>query len=158
MPNPTDYIYVPLPVDLYAELIRRSDRSNVAIYIENQVRDFLDSTEGDPMIWSAEYIEKHAEKQDEKFIERYGNPVRGYQWQNVFLPNGTQVRMTYRGTAHHAEICHEKLVFAGDSLTPSEFASQVANNTSRNAWRDIFIKFPGEGGWKFADELRRSGR
>jgi hypothetical protein len=157
MATPTDYIYVPLPVDLYAELIRRSGRSNVAIYIENQVREFLDFTEGNPDIWSAEYIEKHAEQLDDDFEEKYGNPTRGYQWQNVFLPNGSQIRMTYSGEYSYAEIRNEKLLFNEESMTPSEFAKKVANNTSRNAWRDIYVRFAGEGSWKFANNLRRKG-
>ena len=157
-PTPTDYVYVPVLADLYAELVRRSGRSNVAIYIENQVRDFLDSTEGDPDIWCSEYIERHVEKQSDRFEEEYGYPTRGYQWQAVFLPNGSQVRMTYRGEAVHAEIRHEKLLHDGESISPSEFARRVANNTSRNAWRDIYVKFPGESAWKFADDLRRGKR
>ncbi|MBO0333495.1 hypothetical protein J0X12_07715 [Sneathiella sp. CAU 1612] len=154
MTQPTDYIYVPLHVDLYAELVRRSGRANVANYIENQIEGFLEATEGDPNIWSAEYIEKHTEQQDEEYLDKYGNPNRGFQWQKVFLPNGTRIRMTYRGTHYYAEVHHEKLLFNGDSVTPSEFARKVANNTSRNAWRDIYINFPGEGGWKFANDLR----
>ena len=156
MEKPTDYIYVPLPVELYAELIRRSGRSNVSIYIENQVRDFLDVTEGDPMIWSAEYREKHADELDHQFQERFGSATRGYQWQSVFLPNGTKVRMQYRGSDTYGEIRHQKLFLENDAVSPSEFASRVANNTSRNAWRDIYVQFPGDADWKFADGLRRA--
>lgn len=153
--HPTDYIYVPLPVELYAELVRRSGRDNVAGYIESQVEDFLNVTEGDPRIWSSDYVEKYAEAQDDDFWAKFGNPSRGYQWQNVFLPNGSQVRMTYRSEATYGEVRHEKLYFDDETMTPSEFARRVANNTSRNAWRDLYIQFPGEGGWKFADDLRR---
>jgi hypothetical protein len=153
--DPTEFIYIPLRADLYAELIKRSGQSNVHIYVQNQVESFLDTTEGDPMIWSAEYIERHAEAEGARFIAKYGNPSRGYQWQNVYLPNGTQIRMTYRGEATYGEIRKEKLFSGKDSLSPSEFARRVASNTSRNAWRDIYIKFPGDGGWKFADDLRR---
>lgn len=156
--TPTDYVYVPVPADLYAELIRRSGSSKVAIYFENQMRDFLDTTEGDPNIWSCEYIESHISKMNDKFVEEFGEPTRGYQWQSVFLPNGTGLKMTYRGEAHHAAIKNEKLIFQEESLSPSEFASKVANNTSRNAWRDIYIKFPSDSGWKFADDLRRMKR
>ncbi|KFE36588.1 hypothetical protein [Thioclava atlantica] len=153
--QPTDFVYVPISAAIYAELIRRSGRDNVAIYIENQVQDFLDSTEGDPDIWSAAYIERHAKDLSDQFAEEYGEPTRGYQWQNVFLPNGTSIRMTYRGDARHAEIRHEKLIYGKESMSPSEFASRVASNTSRNAWRDIYVKFPGDSGWTFADDLRR---
>lgn len=156
MSNPTDYIYVPLKVELYAELVRRSGQANVANYVESQVADFLNATEGDPDIWSAEYIDKHHDKTDQEFLDSFGNPTRGIQWGQLFLPNGTQIRMTYSGDAHYGEIRHEKLVLENEAVTPSEFASRVANNTSRNAWRDLYIKFPGKGTWKLADDLRRT--
>ncbi|MFV1602326.1 MULTISPECIES: hypothetical protein [unclassified Phaeobacter] len=156
--NPTDYVYVPLRADLYAELIRRSGRSDVSVYVENQVQDFLEATKSDPSIWSAEYIERQAQDTDQEFITKYGNPSRGYQWQSLFLPNGSQVRMTYRGEAHYAFIQHERLRFGSHDMSPSEFARSVANNTNRNAWRDIYVQFPGEADWKFADDLRRQGK
>jgi hypothetical protein len=153
--KPTDFIYVPLHVDLYAELVNRSGSADVSGFIEHSVESFLDRTEGDAGIWSSEYIEKLAVAEDDGFYEKYGDPNRGYQWQNVYLPNGTQVRMTYRGEATYGEIRNEKLYLDEVSMSPSEFARHVANNTSRNAWRDIYVKFPGDGGWKFADDLRR---
>lgn len=152
--KPTDFIYVPLRADLYAELIRRSGRSDVSIYIENQIEDFLEITRGNPDIWSSEYIERLAAQDDGDFQEKYGDPGRGYQWQKVFLPNGTKLRMTYRGDSSYGEIRHDELFLENESMSPSEFASRIANNTSRNAWRDIYVKFPGAGAWKFADDLR----
>lgn len=154
----TSYIFVPLHVKLYAELIQRSGKADVSVYINNIVTDFLDRTEGDAQIWSSEYIEKIAEKQDEEFVDRYGDPSRGYQWQTVYLPNGTQIRMTYRGDSTYGEVRHGKLFLGEESMSPSEFARHVANNTSRNAWRDIYVKFPGDGGWLLADDLRRQNR
>ena len=158
--KPTDYIYVPLQVELYADLVRRSGKTDVSGFIEHSVGSFLERTEGDPGIWSAEYIEKLAEKEDEAFWEEYGDPGRGYQWQTVFLPNGTKVRMSYRGQESYAEIRHGRLCHDEESMSPSQFARRVAKGasgkgTSRNAWRDLYIKFSGEGSWKLADSLRR---
>lgn len=154
----TDYVYVPLPASLYAELILRSGKANIAPYIESQISSFLDATEGDPDFWSADYIEKLSDRDDDEFWKQFGNPSRGYQWQNVFLSNGTKLRMSYKGTAYYAEIRHEKLLFNGEMMSPSQFARGVANNTSRNAWNDIFVQFPGDAGWKSSDDLRRQDR
>ena len=156
--NPTDYVFVPLHVKFYEALVRRSGRADVSGFIEHSVESFLDRTEGDPDIWSEEYFEKLAEGEDEAFREKYGDPGRGYQWQILFLPNGTQIRMTYGGQDTYAEIRHEKLRLGEESMSPSQFASRVADDTSRNAWRDLYVKFPGEGSWKFADSLRRQSR
>ena len=152
--KPTDYIYVPLRVDLYAELIRRSGRSDVSIYIQNQIDDFLESTKGDPNIWTASYIESLAGQEEDEFLKKFGSPSRGYQWQSVFLPNGTKVRMLYRGDYSYGEVRHGKLYLGDNSLSPSEFARQVASNTSRNAWRDISVQFLGDASWRLADDLR----
>ena len=152
--NPTDYVFVPLPTELYAEFIRRSGKADMSHLIHYVVQDYFDRTEGDPIIWSEEYIEKFADEQDEAFREKYGDPGRGYQWQTLFLPNGTQIRMTYGGEDSYAEVRHGRLFYGDESLSPSQFAGKVARYTSRNAWRDLHIKFPGDGSWILADYLR----
>ena len=152
--GPTDYIYVPLNVELYANLVRRSGNADVSGYIEHSVESFLERTEGDPDIWSTEYIGKLVDEEDDVFIEKYGDPGRGYQWGTVFLPNGTQVRMSYKGQDTYAEICHDRLCCGEESMSPSQFARHVAENTNRNAWRDLYIKFPGDASWLLADSLR----
>ena len=48
------------------------------------------------------------EESTEILPEKYGDPGRGYQWQSVFLPNGTTIRMTYRGRNSYAEVRHEE--------------------------------------------------
>ena len=152
--EPTDYIYVPLHVELYADLVRRSGDADVSHFIAHSVESFLERTEGDPNIWSAEHIEKLADEEDEAFQEKYGDPERGYQWGTVFLPNGTKVRMSYKGQDTYAEIRHARFYYGEESMSPSQFARRVARNTNRNAWRDLYIKFPGEASWTLADSLR----
>ena len=153
--DPTDYVFVPLHVELYADLVRRSGDADVSGYVHHSIESFLERTEGDAGIWSAEYIAKLAEKEDEAFWEKFGDPTRGFQWQTVFLPNGTRIRMTYGGNDSYAEIRHARFCYEDEMISPSRFASRVANNTRRNAWRDLYIKFPGEAAWRHADSLRR---
>lgn len=152
--EPTDYIYVPLDVELYADLVRRSGNADVSHFIAHSVESFLERTEGDPHIWSDEYIEKLADEEDEAFREKYGDPGRGYQWGTVFLLNGAQIRMSYKGQDTYAEIRHARFCFGKESMSPSQFARRVADNTNRNAWRDLYIKFPGDASWTLADSLR----
>ena len=153
--KPTDYICVPLRVELYADLVRRSGKADVSAYIDHCVMGFLEDTKGDPEIWSVEYAEKYGEEEDAAFREKYGDLGRGYQWQTVFLPNGTEVRMSYGGEEAHARIRHGGFWCGEERMSPSQFANRVANNTTRNAWRDLYIKFPGKQFWKLADGLRR---
>ena len=154
----TDYFFVPLDVELYAELVRRSGKADVSYLIEHSVETFLDRTKGDPHVWPAEYIDKFAEDEAEAFREEYGDPKRGYQWNALPLPNGTKIRMSYGGQDSYAEVRHERLRWGEETMSPSQFASRVAGGTSRNAWRDLYVQFPGDASWELADSLRRSRR
>ena len=152
--NVTDYVYVPLHVELYADLVRRSGKADVSSYIDHSVGSFLERTEGDGDVWSAEYLAALGEE-DQGFRERYGDPSKGLPWDALLLPNGTQIRMTYGGRHAYAEIRHGELYYGEERMrSPSRFAGRVANNTSRNAWRDLYVKFPGEESWQLADGLR----
>ena len=145
---------MPLHIELYADLIRRSGKSDVSGYIDHSVESFLERTEGDPSIWAAEYIEKLVDEEDEKFREKFGDPGRGYQWRPIFLQNGSELRMSYKGTDYYAEIRHERLWYGEESMSPSQFAIYVAGH-NRNAWRHLYIKFPGKGSWKLAGDVRQ---
>lgn len=164
--RPTDYIYVPLRLDLYKELIRRHDRwndTNPNNYIEYSVENFLDRTHGDPDIWTnEEYLEECAQEfANKERQQRYGDPKKGYFWKSLFLPNGTQLRMTYNGSDHCAEVCHQKILYQGETrapegnlFSPARLARHIAHNTSRNAWRDFYVKRPTDREWRSADFLR----
>jgi len=64
--------------------------------------------------------------------------------------------MPYRQRDHLADIRHEQLCYKGKHYSPSQFACHLADNTSRNAWRDIWIKRPNDKDWILADSLRRA--
>ena len=105
--------------------------------------------------WSEAYYERLEDEEASERLKTYGSTKKGYQWQSVFLPNGTQVRMTYQGKTYLADIRHQQLMFDGNALSPSEVARRIANNTNRNAWRDLWVKRPTDQEWLLADILRR---
>lgn len=78
---------------------------------------------------------------------------KGFHWKNVFMPNGTSLRMKYRGETYYAKVQGDKIIFDGKWVSPSEF-TRLVTKTSRNAWRDIYIKRPNDLEWVFADNLR----
>lgn len=83
--------------------------------------------------------------------------TQGYQWKNLFLPAGTQIRMQYKGEYSYAKVEGDAVIFNGKSISPSILANTIAGG-SRNAWRDLWVKRPGPTGdkeWTLADELRR---
>lgn len=78
---------------------------------------------------------------------------RGYQWKNLFLPTGTQLRMQYKGRYHYAKVVGDEVIFEGNVTSPGSMANAIAGS-SRNAWRDIWIKRPVETKWTLAGDWR----
>jgi len=165
--TPTNYFYIPIRADLIQEIYRRSDlhgQVDVAYLINNILEGKLDGTAGDSDWWdNEEYIQTYWEERDWEEEQRtYGNRNEGYMWKNLFLPNRTKLRMTYKGTVHEAEIRHQKILyeeqteFEGKPFSPSSLVSKIAEGTSRNAWRDIYIQRPGDRDWILADVARNA--
>ena len=155
----SDFVSIPIHRSLYNEFILRSGRDvDVARWIENIVDGFLQDTEGDAQIWSDEHRRSVLAKEAIEEELQVGDAKLGLHWQHIFLPNGTTLKMKYQGKDHFARVRHEKLIYGKTKCSPSEFASVVANNTSRNAWRDIWIMRPGDKDWTFADDERRRPR
>lgn len=63
-------------------------------------------------------------------------PARGFQWKQVFLPEGTRIRMRVRDCWHTANIIGDELVYKGDAMSPHQLAKQVAGD-GRSAWRRL---------------------
>jgi hypothetical protein len=85
------------------------------------------------------------------------NPGRGYQWKSLFLPSATRLRMNFDGKFHYAEVDGDEIMFQGESVSPAQMANRIAGST-RNAWRDLWILFPGERNWKLASLRRRQAQ
>jgi hypothetical protein len=80
--------------------------------------------------------------------------ARGYQWKNLFLPDGTQVRMPYKGVYYYARVEGDQIIYEGKPISPGSLANTVASS-SRNAWRDLWIKRPEDKEWTLANDCRR---
>lgn len=78
---------------------------------------------------------------------------RGYSWKELFLPEGTQLRMRYKGKVYSASVTGDNIIYDARAVSPSEFANSVAGS-ARNAWRDVEVLFPGAEAWVLADKLR----
>lgn len=85
-------------------------------------------------------------------------PNGGYTWKHkdsqLFLPNNTEIRMRYKGKYHYARVEGDRIVYEGRSVSPAVLVNTITG-TSRNAWRDLWIKRPGDKDWAFADRVRR---
>jgi hypothetical protein len=80
-------------------------------------------------------------------------PVRGYQWKSLFLPETSHLRMSYGGESYYAQVVGEEIIFRGHAVSPRQMTIEIAGD-GRNAWRDFWIRMPGEKSWANAALLR----
>jgi hypothetical protein len=80
--------------------------------------------------------------------------VQGYQWKCLFLPEGCALRMSYLGQDFFAQVQGNAVVHRGQRMSPRQFTQAVAGD-GRNAWRDLWVRLPGEKSWTRAMQLRR---
>ncbi len=80
-------------------------------------------------------------------------PLRGYQWKCLFLPDQTKLRMHVGASWHYADVLGDELVFQGRAVSPRQLTIAVAGD-GRNAWRDLWVRRPGEKNWTIASVLR----
>lgn len=151
-----EHVYVPLHIELFAELEKRLGSAAVFSAIDEVITQYLDRNDVGATGYSAEETAKAETVTDKEFFAKFGVTVLGYQWQTLFLPNGTKLRMRYKGEYFYADVVQEEIIYGEESLSPSRFASAVAEGSSRNAWRDIYVQLPGSSNWKLASSLRKT--
>lgn len=147
-----------VPIDqeiIHQMLLRGGPETNLSSWIEEILWNYLGDTE-DNEGWREEYYEFLDRRRGESgFIDKYGDANKGYRWQEIDLPNGTQLYMEYKKQKHYAAVKFEKIIYDDKSYSPAELARKIASGTIRNAWRDIYIKRPGDSKWILADVLRK---
>lgn len=171
MPEMSDMIAVPFPRELYDDIVRFSDgkldpvqlaTGELRNLIEGTIEDHGDEWWGDRAYEVAEKYAPHvAEKwrnEDREAIEARNRQRRPLAWKEVTIPHGSEVRMQYGRDHSYARIEDGRIVDGGETYTPSEWASKVANGTSRNAWRDLWFKLPTTSHWTPATVLREQAR
>ena len=103
------------------------------------------------------WMENAAWKQEDLIPGLTKNDGRGFTWKNkstyLFMPDGTRIRMKYKGEWKYAQVVGDEIVYEGEALSPSVLANRIAGS-SRNAWRDLWIKIPSSEAWTLADDMR----
>lgn len=162
---PKEVIYIPFDAELARDIIRFSDgKLDPAILAVDQVWGFITSNPDNPDFWGDrvdEVIQKYAPQMWEQWQENEaeeGAKLREQRqpliWKGVTIAAGSEVRMSYDGKNHFAKVQRGAIVDDGKEYSPSEWASKVADGTSRNAWRDLWIKEPLSRTWVPASLLR----
>lgn len=132
-------ISIPVPTELFLKLVdflrSNNDQREPVIAVLDAIDYWLDNAS-----WKPELLVQ--------------SDTHGYQWKSLFLPEGTQIRMQYKGAYSYAKVEGDEIIFSGKTISPGSLANTIAGN-SRNAWRDLWIKRPGDKEWKLADECRQ---
>lgn len=83
-------------------------------------------------------------------------PEPGAWLGNAFLPNGTQLRGTYKGRTFRAVIRDETWIDENGvpRKSPSEAAGAISG-TNVNGWHFWYAKRPTDGDWHRLDEFRK---
>jgi hypothetical protein len=77
----------------------------------------------------------------------------GYQWKQVFLPEGTRLRASFGKQLYYATVEAEQIKYGEHAVSPSCFAN-LHGSGNRNAWKAIWLRFPGSDEWLLADVCR----
>lgn len=170
-----DVIMIPFPGKLYRDAIRFSDgRLDPAEMAAELFRNWIerDLEIGDGDIWGdrfmevaeeyhpdlAKQIEERDQEKREKERDKYRAERKPLVWKEVTISAGSEVRMAYGDTHHYAKVAGGSIVDDGKEYSPSEWASKVAGNKSRNAWRDLWLREPTSKVWVPAQLLRDQAR
>jgi len=168
----TETISIPFPKELYDDLVRLSDGRVDPVWLaETQVLGWIerglmvdDPAQVDDFIYTPfqerifELAEKYAPHSFEQWRKR---GVEGASrslplvWKLLTIPHGSEVRMLYKSNQHYARVENGAIIDDDGTFSPSEWASKVADGTSRNAWRDLSFKLPGSVHWEPATALKQ---
>ena len=65
--------------------------------------------------------------------------------------------MRYKERYQYAKVEEDEIIYQGEVVSPSTLTRKITGS-SRNAWKDLWIKRPGDSEWKLADQCRREAR
>ncbi|MCU6497019.1 hypothetical protein LPN04_04340 [Rugamonas sp. A1-17] len=77
----------------------------------------------------------------------------GYQWKQVFLPEGTRLRASFGHQRYFATVVGAEINYEGHTVSPSCFAN-LCGSGNRNAWKAVWLRLPGSNEWLLADVCR----
>lgn len=77
----------------------------------------------------------------------------GYQWKELFLPEGTKLRARFGRQQYFAVVEGAEITYGDSAISPSRFANMHGSG-NRNAWKVIWLRLPQHEGWLSADVCR----
>jgi hypothetical protein len=153
--EPSMTFSIPFPQDLYNMIVIRSGgRLDPVALAASQVEAFVERNRFESDFWTEDGLQAFDDEELAPAAD-YGDPNKGHLWSPLFLRNGTELRMQYKGTIAYARIVHDKVTADGKAFdSVSQWVRHVAQGTSRNAWLDVWVRIPGEKDFKGANGMR----
>ena len=120
--------------------------------LEFFLMDTRPGTEPGPFV--AELVKRWLAAEMARLALRNECTLRGFQWKDVFLPDGTALRTGHGEVVAFAKVIGNHIISDDDAslLSPSMFANRHAKG--RNAWRFVWLRFPGNDHWVRAANCR----
>lgn len=79
--------------------------------------------------------------------------LQGYQWKQVFLPDGTCLRAVVNGKHVIARVNGSAVIHEDKRVSPAQFVN-LAYGFRCNAWKRVWLLLPGRLEWRLADRMR----
>ncbi|WP_428427303.1 hypothetical protein [Pararhizobium sp.] len=144
-------ISIHFPADLFIDLAKRV-KGDPSEFIEALVRRHLAKL--DEVVVDTRTFDKVTNKE---FSD--GDPSGGMEWSPLWLPNGSDLRMRYRRKTFLAKVRFDAIHYESvEYHSVSQWVRHVARGTARNAWHDVWVKFPDGDDFVYADTLRQPSR
>lgn len=135
-------VYLNVPDDVFDELIKRADEQMFGPRTRELLFAILrDWMAGGSAPSSLPGLQKDFTKE------------RGYQWKELFLPEGTLLRHSFLDTSHYAQVMGENIICEEVKVSPSQFVNMQGGG-NRNAWLTIWLRFPNAADWRLANKCR----
>ena len=90
----------------------------------------------------------------EWLVRAVGGTPTGFQWGDVFLPDGTEMRLHFLDESYFATVEDGELIYMGLPISPRAWCLMVTGSV-RNPWRDILVRRTVHEGWTRAQSLRK---
>ncbi len=130
-----DTTYVPLKNELLLRLIDRY-KENYPVAIDDVIEEFLERT-----------AEDHE--------ARPGSGSGGFIWDQLELPEGTELRTRYQDQWHTATLRKGKFYFKNRPYkSPAKVCNAMRGNKTTNAWMMLQIKRPQDIEFRKAEKFR----
>lgn len=85
----------------------------------------------------------------------FGPPNIGYRWLNLFLPNGTMLRVRKGRSRYSAAVTHGELIFRGRPSSPAKMLRDITDEEPSEVWKKVLVSLPYDDSWRVASEVRK---